>query len=266
VATRNSSGSDRFHPRGNVSHSVEFDLTNTDRLLTTTKQVRKRLDLSRPVPIELVLECIQVASAAPIGANRESNRWLIIDEAEIKAELAKLYRRRMDPYLSALPVAPPGSRQAKVNESTKYLIDHMAEVPLIVIPLRLSRVSEKADVRERSSFYGSVIPAVWSFQLAARSRGLGSAFTTGHLAFETEAAELLGLPAPRPQPTAINQAEAAPSDLVTQICLLPVAFYKGGGFVSAPRLPAHEVTFLNHWGNSLSGTGAAAEPQPGSVG
>lgn len=226
---------------------MNLDLSQADRLLTTTKQVRKRLDLSRPVPKELILECIQVASAAPIGGNRQSNRWIVVDDAEQKRALAELYNIRAQRYFDELPPEPAGSRQARVNESAQFLADNLAKVPALVIPVRMGRPSSAASVRELSAFYGSVIPAVWSFQLAARARGLGSAFTTFHLAHEVEAARILGIPEPRPQPTVILAREEPPPDLVTQICLLPLAYYAGDDFMPAPRLAASEVTFHNRW-------------------
>jgi nitroreductase len=207
-----------------------FDLALTDRLLTTTKQVRTRLDLTRPVPVELVLECIQVASAAPIGGNREANRWLIVDDPELRAALAAMYRRTGARYIAdGAASATAGSRQARVIESGQHLLDHLAEVPVLLLALRHGRVSSTSAL-EMATFFGSVLPGVWSFQLAARSRGLGSCWTTFHLGREAEAADLLGVPPD-----------------VTQVALLPVAFYTGDTFERAPRRRAAEVTYLNRW-------------------
>lgn len=208
----------------------EFDLSQTDRLLTTTKQVRKRLDLDRAVPLDVVLECIQIASAAPMGGNLERNRWLLIDDQPTKEALAELFGRVGRPYLEASGQGvEPGSRQDRVLDSARFLIDHLAEVPLLVIPVRLDRV-DGASVAEVAGYYGSVVPGIWSFQLALRSRGLASAWTTFHLGHEAEAAELLGIP---------------PS--VTQIALLPVAYHTGGSFTPAPRRPAEDITYRNRW-------------------
>jgi nitroreductase len=217
---------------------TNFDLAQTDRLLTTTKQVRKRLDLSRPVPVDLVLECIQLASAAPVGGNIESNRWLIVDDPDLKKALAVTYARTGAPYLAdAASSSLVSGRQAKVVDSGQYLIDHLAEVPLLLLALRLGRVSTTSTF-EMATFYGSVLPGVWSFQLAARSRGLGSCWTTFHLGAESEVAVLLGVP---PE--------------VTQVALLPVAFYVGGTFEPAPRRRAAEVTYLNRWKHPVDVTG-----------
>ncbi len=210
---------------------TEFDLSQTDRLLTTTKQVRKRLDLERPVPIDLVLECIDIASAAPMGGNLERNRWLIIDDPATKVALGEMYARVGGPYLrSNAESVEAGTRQEKVIESSEFLVDHLAEVPILLLAMRLDRVPVDGGTAAAAGFYGSVAPGVWSFQLAARSRGLGSTWTTFHLAEEEAAAELLGIP-----PT------------VTQVALLPVAYYKGDSFSPAPRRPARDITFRNRW-------------------
>ena len=208
-----------------------FDLDQTDRLLTTTKQVRKRLDLDRQVPVDVVLDCIDIASAAPMGGNLERNRWMIIDEPATKAALGELYAKVGGPYLQAnAATVEAGSRQSKVIESSEFLVDHLADVPMLVLAMRLDRVVDNADTAAAAGFYGSVAPGVWSFQLAARSRGLGSAWTTFHLAHEGEAAEFLGIPS-----------------TVTQVALLPVAYYTGDTFRPAPRRPAREITYRNRW-------------------
>jgi len=206
-----------------------IDIENADLLLTTTKQVRKRLDLNRPVPRELLLECIDVASHAPMGGNQERNRWIIVDDPEIKAQITPIYQAHGSSYLAARSEGAEG-RQERVVESASFLVQHVADVPAWVVALRLDRVPVGADNFELSSYYGSVAPGVWSFQLAARARGLGSAWTTFHLAREEQVAEILGIP-----PT------------VTQIALLPVAYYTGDKFTPAPRRPAAEITYLNRW-------------------
>ena len=213
-----------------------FDLDQTDQLLKTTKQVRKRLDLSRPVPYEELLECIDIASHAPMGGNLERNRWMIIDDADTKASIADYFGRVGRPYLEANREAPADDRTGKVIDSATFLIEHLHEVPALVLAMRLDRVPAGASTGADAGYWGSVVPGVWSFQVAARSRGIGSAWTTFHLEYEAEVAELLGIP-----PT------------VTQVCLLPVAYYTGDSFTPAPRRPAREVTYLNRWRNPLPG-------------
>jgi nitroreductase len=205
-----------------------FDLDEVDRLLTTTKQVRKRLDLTRPVPYELLLECIDIASHAPMGGNLERNRWMIIDDPDKKASIAEHFAAVGRPYLAANAELRPDERTQKVMDSAMHLVDHLAEVPALVLALRLDRPD--ADVGSAAAYFGSVVPGVWSFQLAARARGIGSAWTTFHLHHESEVAELLGIP-----PT------------VTQVALLPVAYYTGDSFTPAPRRPAAEITYHDEW-------------------
>jgi len=207
-----------------------FDLDQTDLLLKTTKQVRKRLDLTRAVPYEELLECIDIASHAPMGGNLERNRWMIIDDADTKAKIAEYFAAVGRPYLDANSEAPADGRTGKVIDSATFLVDHLHEVPALVLAMRLDRVPDGASTGAYAGYWGSVVPGVWSFQLAARSRGIGSAWTTFHLEYEAEVAELLGIPAS-----------------VTQVCLLPVAYYTGDSFSPAPRRPAREITYLNRW-------------------
>lgn len=207
-----------------------FDLDEIDRLLSTTKQVRKRLDLSRPVPHEVLLECIDIANHAPMGGNLERNRWMIIDDPTKKAAIAERFAEVGRPYLAANSEIRGDDRSQRVIDSANFLVDHLAEVPSLVLALRLDRAPLHLSQGQASAYYGSVLPGVWSFQLAARARGIGSAWTTFHLEHEEEIAQLLGIPS-----------------TVTQVCLLPVGYYTGSDFTPAPRRPAAEVTFLNTW-------------------
>ena len=163
---------------------TDFDLPEIDRLLTTTKQVRKRLDLSRPVPRELILECIDIAQHAPMGGNLERNRWLVVDDRSLIEDIAPYYQEIGRPYLEANAAAQNDEGQQRVIDSAHYLVEHIAEVPAMVIAMRLDRLPEGASNAEIAGYHGSVAPGVWSFQLAARARGLGSAWTTFHLAHE----------------------------------------------------------------------------------
>jgi nitroreductase len=216
-----------------VTTTNPFDLSQTDKLLTTTRSVRKRLDLGRPVPREVVLEALDVALQAPSGGNRQPWRWLILDDPDKKRAIAELYQRSHDPYMAmnreAVAKAGTGDKMNKIMDSSQYLSDHMAEVPVMVIPCLLAR-PEGLSQAEVAGFYGSILPAAWSFMLALRSRGLGSAWTTLHLAFEKEAQEILGVP-----------------ETVTQTALIPVAYYTGDDFKPAPRQPADKVTYFNGW-------------------
>lgn len=206
-----------------------FDIAEVDRLLTTTKQVRKRLDLGRPVPRELLLDCVDIASHAPMGGNIQANRWIVIDESGLKDAIAGHYRDVGYDYLDREMAGVDDPRQMRIADSARYLCDHIHEVPALVMALRLGVVA--GDSRgETAAFFGSVAPGVWSFQLAARARGLGSAWTTFTTDRRSEMGELLGIP-----------------DTVTQVALLPVGYFTGESFVAAPRRPASEITYFNRW-------------------
>jgi uncharacterized protein (TIGR02118 family) len=209
-----------------------FDLDGVDRLLSTTRAVRKRLDLAKPVPREVVLECIGLSQQAPTGSNRQAWRWLVVTDAKKRKALAEIYKRGGAEYLEqALKATPPGDAQTRrVYESALWLVEHLHEVPVHVIPCALGRVNDSLPLGMRAGFYGSIYPAVWSFQLALRSRGLGSVLTTLHMNREEEAAELLGIPKD-----------------VTQVGLLPVAYTKGMDFKPADRPAPDSITYFEKW-------------------
>jgi nitroreductase len=219
-------------PTTSHASAAGFDLAETDRLLTTTRAVRKRLDLERPVEREVVLDCLRVATQAPSGGNTQPWRWLVVDDPEIRAGLADIYRKGYGPYIEvqkAAVVAAGGDDDSAILRSSDYLAEHLHEVPVHVIPCLLSRLPERPTTADTAGFYGSILPAVWSFMLALRSRGLGSAYTTLHLQHEKEAAALLGVP-----------------DTVTMVALLPVAHVRGD-FRPADRKPVESVTYWNEW-------------------
>jgi len=212
-----------------VSRTNDADHTATDHLLTTTRAVRKRLDLTRPVPREVVLECLRLAIQAPTGGNSQGWRWLVVDDADKRAALAALYRKRANPYLGGYRDLAPDAANP-VLDSSEYLSEHLHEVPVFVIPCILGRLPETTNTEEGAGFYGSILPAVWNFQLALRSRGLGSVFTTLHLAYEREAGEILGIP-----------------ETVTQAALIPVAYTIGDDFKPAKRRAVEKITYWNGW-------------------
>jgi len=210
-----------------------FDLSHTDKLLTTTRSVRKRLDLTRPVERDVILECLQIATQAPSGGNSQPVRWLVVDDPDKRMGLAELYRQSYGPYIEMQKAAAEASGAAGMQgilDSSDHLAQHLHEVPVHVIPCLLHRLPEGASVADTAGFYGSILPAAWSFMLALRSRGLGSAWTTLHLPCEREAGELLGIP-----------------DTVTQVALIPVAYYTGTDFKPGRRRPVEEVTYVNGW-------------------
>jgi nitroreductase len=213
--------------------TTSFDLSETDRLLTTTRAVRKRLDLQRPVEREVVLDCLRIATQAPSGGNTQRWRWVVVEDPDLRLGLADIYRKSFEPYIAMQTAAAEAAgRDADlaIVQSSIYLSEHLHEVPVHVIPCFLDRLPEPSSAAEIAGYYGSILPAVWSFMLALRSRGLGSAYTTLHLVNEREAGELLGIP-----------------DTVTQVALLPVAYYTGQDFKPARRRPVEQVTYLNGW-------------------
>lgn len=213
---------------------MDFDLTQTDALLSTTRAVRKRLDLDREVPDDVLLECLQLAVQAPTGSNRQGWRWLVVRDAEKKEALAEIYRDVGSEYLAAAAeTAEAGTQQGRVMDSANYLAQHLGEVPVLLIPLISGRVTEQ-NTMAAAGLMGSILPAVWSFQLALRSRGLGSCLTTIHLGKEQEAADLLGIP-----------------DHMTQAGLIPVAYTKGTDFKPAQRPPVEEITYLDSYKNPI---------------
>ena len=213
-----------------------------DQLLTTTRAVRKRLDFERPVDLALVKECLEIALQAPTGSNAQGWHFLVVTDAGKRRALAELYRKAWEVYRT-LPVAAhhvhaddPSMTavQARVVASAQHLADNLERVPVHVIPCvagRVEAVPPPLAVLAQASAYGSILPAVWSFMLAARARGLGTSWTTLHLWHEPEAAALLGIP-----------------DDVTQCALIPVAHVKGRPeFRPGPRKPLDGVLHLDRW-------------------
>jgi nitroreductase len=209
-----------------------------DELLTTTRTVRKRLDFDRPVPRQLIEECIEIALQAPTGGLKQNWHWIVIGDAAVKAAVAGIYqdcyhsengarRHTRDHEITG----PRANQLAKVLDSAAYLADNMARAPWLVIAAGTGRVLEAPTLPQQSRFWGSVLPAMWSFMLAARARGLGCAWTTTHLMREEEVARLLGIPYPE----------------VTQCGLFPVAYSVGTDFKKASRLPASQVTHWDRW-------------------
>ena len=210
---------------------MALDQQVCDELLNTTRSVRKRLDLTRPVAREVIDECLQLAVQAPTGSNVQGWRWIVIDDSDTRAALAALYRRSAEGYLSAASEQASSGADAqtqRVFSSAMYLMEHLQEVPVHLIPCIQGN---PPNGLAGAGFYASIYPAVWSFQLALRARGLGSCLTTLHLAHADEAAALLGIP-----------------DGITQTALLPVAYTVGTDFKLANRSPVSEITHWNSWG------------------
>jgi nitroreductase len=215
-----------------------------DLILQTTASVRKRLDLTRPVDRSLIEECLELAVHAPNGSNQQSYRFVFVDDAERKAALADIYRAAMQAFIDRPRTEAPednvdrsNPRQQRIAESVAYLAEHLHEVPVLCVPLVAGRTdgqgpgaqAERTGTFWQANRWGSVIPALWSFMLALRSRGLGSAWTTLTLIREREVAEVLGVP----------------FEQWMQVGLFPVAHTIGTDFRITPRRPAAEMLRWN---------------------
>ncbi len=210
-----------------------------DTLLTTTRSVRKRLDLARPVEPEVIRECLELAMQAPTASYSQDWHFVVVTDPHQRQALATIYRKGAARYMELM--APmfqqrmASSEQeartlARIIDSGQYLIEHLHEVPIHVIPCIQGR-TDHVPIIAQAARWGSIMPATWSFMLAARSRGLGSSLTSFHLFFEQEAAEVLDIP----------------YEEVTQAGLIPVAYTLGTDFKPAVRKPLESVVHWDRW-------------------
>ncbi|GAA4542525.1 nitroreductase family protein [Amycolatopsis samaneae] len=208
-----------------------------EELLTTTRTVRKRLDLGRAVPLELVEQALTAALQAPAGGNIQRWHWLVVTDPDQRAALGELYRRGFEKYRASQQFAgkqyaddPERSKvQQRVGDSAEYLAERMGQVPVLLVPC-IEAGEGELPAGNQAPLWASLLPAVWSYMLAARSLGLGTAWTTLHLTYEKEAAEVLDLP---------------PN--VHQAALIPTAFYTGDSFKPAAREPLSKSLHLDRW-------------------
>ena len=209
--------------------SDDIDTASVDAALGTSRAVRFRLDLERDVDQQIILDCIDIAEQAPTGGNQGSRRWLVIRDEALKARLAELYMASAGQWMvdARDKLGGTGHRNEKVMASAAHLAEHLAEVPAIVIPTIIGR----HDNSGRPGLFDSVIQSAWSFAVALRARGLGTAWTTAILQAEDDIAELLDIP-----------------EHMTQIAMLPVAWTKGTEFNTAPRYPARDITYFDRFG------------------
>jgi len=210
---------------------MTIDVNSVDEALTTTRAVRLRLDLERPVDNDIIYDCIDIAEQAPSGGNQGSRRWIIVRDPAVKAAIAELYMATGGEFMidSRDKLDGTGHPQEKVMKSSAFLAEHLAEAPAIVIPTIIGI----HDSSGRPGLFDSVIQSVWSFCVALRSRGLGTSWTTAILAKGDELAELLGVP-----------------DGNTQIAMIPVAWTKGTDFKRASRYPARDISFIDHYAHT----------------
>ncbi|MEO5723383.1 MAG: nitroreductase family protein [Ilumatobacteraceae bacterium] len=211
---------------------------SADEVLTTTRAVRKRLDFDRPVEREVIEECLQIALQAPTGSNSQGWQWVMITDPAKKQALADIYKANFALYAVAAAVNqykegdPRHDQKDKVTESAMYLVENFHRVPVMMIPCIAGRL-DNIPAAHGAGAWGSLLPAVWSFMLAARERALGTAWTTIHLMNdgEKQAAEVLGIP----------------YDKYTQAGLFPIAYTIGTDFKQANRLPLEPILHWNKW-------------------
>jgi nitroreductase len=213
-----------------------------DELLSTTRAVRKRLDFTRPVPDEVIRDCVRLAMQAPAGSNIPRTRFVVVRDPATRRELAALYNEVYTDLYSNSPSyvrrvgQPAGAsgvpdRQQRIGDSVDYLAHHLAEAPVIVVACLAGMRVDGELANMATTFLGQTGPAVWSFMLAARARGLGTCWTTMHMPREREAAELLGIP----------------YDTVQQVCLTPVAYTLGTDFRPAHRDDPDTYIHWDRW-------------------
>jgi nitroreductase len=210
---------------------------SVDEVLTTTRSVRKRLDFEKPVSREVLMECLDLALQAPTGSNSQGWQWVFVEDTDKKKAIGDIYLGNASGYLKAPPAREYAEgdtrreRMGKVRDSATYLAEHMHEAPVLLIPCLEGRADESP--LGGVSYWASLFPAVWSFCLALRSRGLGTCWTTLHLLKdgERQAADVLGIP----------------YDKYSQGGLFPIAYTKGTDFRPAKRLPAENLTHWNSW-------------------
>jgi len=212
---------------------------SADEVLTTTRAVRKRLDLDKPVAMSLLRECLEIALQGPSGSNSQGWHFVLVTDPDKRAAVAALYKQAFDDYASS-PNAPTeqhrddpdmSSTQERVLDSARYLADNLDRVPAMLIPCIAGRPdAPDAPLALQAALYGSILPAAWSFMLAARERGLGTCWTTLHLVHEKAVAAILDIPAE-----------------VAQVALIPVAHTIGTGFRAAPRKPLDGVLHVDSW-------------------
>jgi nitroreductase len=211
---------------------------SADEVLTSTRAVRKRLDFDRPVERSIVEECLQIALQSPTASNSQAWQWVMVADPEKKAALADIYRSNFAEYrkVAQTRTYPPGDlrgeQSGRVTDSAMYLAEHFHRVPVMMVPCILGRL-DNVPIAQSAAAWGSLLPAVWSFMLAARERAMGSAWTTIHLMFDGErrAAEVLGIP----------------YDQYTQAGLFPVAYTVGTEFKQAERLPLGPIVHWDQW-------------------
>jgi nitroreductase len=195
-----------------------------DHVLTTTRAVRRRLDLDREVPIDLIREALQIASQAPSANHAEPWRFVVITDPGLRDAVGEMYGDAYRGLDASRTAAEPGSTTARVRTSSRYLAEVMPRVPVQVACFHHEPFEPAAELTSVAKYWASVLPAVWSFQLALRSRGLGSCLTTVGLSRADEMKRLLEVP-----------------EAWTMVALVAVGEITGTDFRPAPRRPLDEI-------------------------
>ncbi|MEM9255010.1 MAG: nitroreductase family protein [Pseudomonadota bacterium] len=212
---------------------------SADEVLTTTRAVRKRLDLERPVPLALIKECLQIALQGPSGSNSQGWHFVLVTDPGKRAAIADLYKQAFADYAKSDNTPTQQHRddarmtdtQERVLSSAQYLADHLHEVPALLIPCCTGRPDmPEAPLALQAALFGSILPSVWSFMLAARERGLGTCWTTLHLVHEQAIGKLLGIPEDH-----------------AQVALIPIAYTVGTEFKVAARKPLDDALHVDEW-------------------
>ena len=206
-----------------------------DEIMTTTRSVRKRLDLQRPVSRNVIEECLHLAFQAPNGSNQQRWGWVFVDDPARKRAMADIYRAGLQDHQARdrtgeVEADRTSETSKRISESVAYLLKHMQDVPALLVPTIDMRYGASSTFQQASR-WGSILPAVWGFMLALRSRGLGSAWTTLHLYREREMAELLGIP----------------HGDHTQAGLFPIAYTVGTEFKPGDRALSAGRIYWNKW-------------------
>ncbi|MGX7825964.1 nitroreductase family protein [Actinokineospora sp. 24-640] len=199
-----------------------------DALLTRTRSVRRRLDLTRPVPPALVEECLRIAQQAPCGSGRAAPHWIIVTDPGTRAAIGKVYRSAFEEQWSGVSTIGLSGTHERSFGSAAHLARNLGKVPVLV--LACLQTGAPLPEGNQAGLWGTLMPAIWSYMLAARTRGLGTTWTAAHLRHEKKVADLLGIP-----------------DGVHQAALIPTAYHHGADFQPAPRPPLASSVHIGHW-------------------
>ena len=232
-------GVSHWHPTFKEPKSdtvMSIDLAAADKLLTTTRGVRRRLDFERTVPRSVIEDCIEVAMQAPVGASWNTH-FIAVEDAELRRQIGAVYAQRAHPYLDKSDTAAlaklTGADERAGHEKSmsmhRWYTDNLHRAPVLMIVAMEGRW-ENSSAAERAGRYGSNLPAAWSFMLALRARGLGTCWTTLHIYEEQKIASILGIP-----------------EDITQTVLLPIGYYKGDDFKPARRPTVESCTHWDRW-------------------